>query len=105
VNVMRKWNQNSNRIALHYCDKKFLIFAFFCIAFASHYHPWCTSVEALIKLKKCQYSSWTNRILNYWPWSLIWVNGILSQFCVGSGDNSWMFLLCLSLNYGISIRE
>jgi hypothetical protein len=28
------------RIASHYCYKKFRIFAFFRIAFASHYHPW-----------------------------------------------------------------
>jgi hypothetical protein len=27
VNVMQKWNQNSHRIALHYCNKKFHIFS------------------------------------------------------------------------------
>jgi hypothetical protein len=37
----KKRGQNSHHIiALHYCDKKNRIFAlFFCIAFASHYHP------------------------------------------------------------------
>jgi hypothetical protein len=41
VNAMQKWNQNSPCIASHYCKKKKRIFAFFCIAFASHYHPCC----------------------------------------------------------------
>jgi hypothetical protein len=43
ANAMQKWNQNSHRIASHYCDKFF--FAFFCIAFASHYHP-CQIVQS-----------------------------------------------------------
>jgi hypothetical protein len=39
ANAMRKWNQNSHRIASHYYRKKIRIFALFRIAFASHYHP------------------------------------------------------------------
>jgi hypothetical protein len=37
---MRCENGIKIRIASHYCYKKFRIFAFFRIAFASHYHPW-----------------------------------------------------------------
>jgi hypothetical protein len=40
ANAMRKQNQNSHRIASHYNRKKIRIFELFCIAFASHYHPW-----------------------------------------------------------------
>jgi hypothetical protein len=42
ANAMRKWNQNSHRIASHRTTvtKIFRIFAFFRIAIALHYHPW-----------------------------------------------------------------
>jgi hypothetical protein len=37
ANAMQKWNQNSHRTTTGIF---FRIFALFCIAFASHYHPW-----------------------------------------------------------------